>query len=189
VPIETRAIAGKSVRSVGAGTLIACLAEKVGDIARACRAAGTAEPRWELESGGLRLEFVLVGTANRSFSGGAARESGGAARQARGTGPSQPESRPESQPESLVARVLRQLAAGPMSKSGLSRSLGQRSVSGQLNKVVSALLADGSIGYTIPDRPRSRLQEYRLTDAGRAAAEGLSDGGGREKSTGSGARA
>ena len=29
VPIETRAIAGKSVRSVGAGTLIACLAEEI----------------------------------------------------------------------------------------------------------------------------------------------------------------
>ena len=29
VPIETRAIAGKTVRSVGAGTLIACLAEEI----------------------------------------------------------------------------------------------------------------------------------------------------------------
>ena len=28
VPIETRMMAGKTVRSVGAGTLIACLAEK-----------------------------------------------------------------------------------------------------------------------------------------------------------------
>ena len=75
-----------------------------------------------------------------------------------------------------------------MSKSGLSRSLGQRSVSGQLNKVVSALLADGSIGYTIPEKPRSRLQKYHPTDAGRAAVEGLSDGGAREKSTASVAR-
>ena len=159
----------------------------IGHIVRACRAAGTAEPRWDLESGGLRLEFVLVGTASRSSSSGAAREGGEPALQAGGTGPSQPKSRQESQPESLAARVLRQLAAGPMSKSALSRSLGQRSVSGQLNKVVSALLADGSIGYTIPDRPRSRLQKYRLTDAGRAAAEGLSDGGAREKSKGSAA--
>jgi ATP-dependent DNA helicase RecG len=72
-----------------------------------------------------------------------------------------------------------------MSKSGLSRSLGQRSVSGQLNKVISALLADGSIGYTIPEKPRSRLQKYRLTDAGRAAAERLPDGGAKEKRKGS----
>ena len=153
----------------------------IGHIVRACRAAGTAEPRWELESDGLRLEFVSVGTANRSLSGSAAREGGEPAPQARGARSSQPESQPESRPESLAARVLRQLAAGPMSKSGLSRSLGQRSVSGQLNRVISALLADGSIGYTPPDRPGGRLQKYRLTDAGRAAAEGLSDGGVREK--------
>ena len=159
----------------------------IGAIVGACRAAGTAEPRWTLESGGLRLEFVFAGTANQSLSGGAARGSGEPARHARGAGPSQPESRPESQPESLAARVLRQLAAGPMSKSGLSRSLGQGSVSGQLNKVVGALLADGRIGYTIPEKPRSRLQKYRLTDAGRAAVEGLSDGGAGEKSTGSAA--
>lgn len=63
-----------------------------------------------------------------------------------------------------------------MSKSDLSRSLGQSSVSGQLNKVIHALLADGSIGYTIPEKPRSRLQMYRLTDAGRVALEGLSGG-------------
>ena len=160
----------------------------IGHIVGACRAAGTAEPRWELESDGLRLEFVFVGTANRSLSGGAAGERGGPARQGRGARPLQPESRPELQPESLAARVLRQLAAGPMSKSGLSRSLGQRSVSGQLNRVIGALLADGSIGYTIPDRPRSRLQRYRLTDAGRAVAEGLSDGGAREGKKGSVAR-
>ena len=75
-----------------------------------------------------------------------------------------------------------------MSKSGLSWSLGPRSVSGQLNKVVSGLLVDGSVGYTIPENPQSRLQKYRLTDAGRAAVEGLSGGGAREKSTGSAAR-
>lgn len=160
----------------------------IGHIVSACRAAGTAEPRWELESDGVRLEFMFVGTANPSVSGGAARESGGPARQARGPRPSRPESQPESQPESLAARVLRQLAAGPMSKSGLSRSLGQRSVSGQLNRVISALLTDGCIGYTIPDRPRSRLQKYRLTDAGRAAAEGRSDGGAGEAGKGSVAR-
>ena len=117
-------------------------------IVRACRAAGTVEPRWELEPGGLRLEFVFVGTASESIPGDAIRETGGSAREPGGTEPTRPESQPESQPESLAARVLRQLAEGPMSKSDLSRSLGQSSVSGQLNKVIRALLADGSIGYT-----------------------------------------
>ena len=160
--------------------LIEAWGRGIGDIVRACRAAGTVEPRWELEPGGLRLEFVFVGTASESIPGGAVRGTGGSAREAGGTEPtrpeSQPESRPESRPESLAARVLRQLAEGPMSKSDLSRSLGQSSVSGQLNKVIRALLAEGSIGYTIPEKPRSRLQMYRLTDEGRAAIEGLSGG-------------
>lgn len=36
VPIETRTIAGKLVRSIGAGTLVACLDEKIGgsDVAK-----------------------------------------------------------------------------------------------------------------------------------------------------------
>jgi len=49
----------------------------------------------------------------------------------------QPESRPESQPESgqaLEAKVLRLLSTTPMSKRGISAALGQKSVSGQLNK-------------------------------------------------------
>lgn len=66
-------------------------------------------------------------------------------------------------------RVLRQLASGPMSKVDLSRGLGQKTVSGQLNKVIRLLLADGNIGYTIPEKPRSRLQMYRLTDKGLGA--------------------
>ena len=139
----------------------------IGSIVRACEAAGTAQPRWEVEPGGLRLEFVFTRAADGLQSRGAAHE---AARSER----PKPESWPESQPESLAARVLRQLAHGPMSKADLSGSLGQKQISGQLNSVVRLLVADGSIGYTIPEKPRSRLQKYRLTDKGRAAVEGLS---------------
>ena len=139
----------------------------IGSIVRACEAAGTAQPRWEVEPGGLRLEFVLTRAGDGTRSRDAAHET------ARGERP-QPESWPESQPESLAARVLRQLAHGPMSKADLSGSLGQKQISGQLNSVVRLLVADGSIGYTIPEKPRSRLQKYRLTDKGRAAVEGLS---------------
>ena len=55
-----------------------------------------------------------------------------------------------------------------MSKADLSRNLGQKEVSGQLNKVVRSLLADGLIEYTVPDKPQSRLQKYRLTTKGGA---------------------
>ena len=81
---------------------------------------------------------------------------------------SKPELQPESKPESMNRRVLIQLRKGPMAKSDLVRGLGQKAVSGQLNKVIRALLSDGAIEYTIPEKPNSRLQQYRLTDKGRA---------------------
>lgn len=71
-------------------------------------------------------------------------------------------------PESLETRVLRFLAGGPMSKAALSADLGQRTVSGRLNEVVRRLVIEGVLAPTIPDRPRSRMQQYRLTVAGRA---------------------
>lgn len=77
----------------------------------------------------------------------------------------QPESQPESA-ESLGTKALRLLVAGPMSKVDLSRDLGQKEVSGQLNKVVRQLIAEGMIEYTVPDKPRSRLQKYRITAKG-----------------------
>ena len=157
-------------------------------IVETCQAAGTAQPKWFVESDGLRLEFVFTESAELSSDD-----------EGRGTGTStlaatqgtsiQPESRPESQlelkpesrlgsqPESLSARVLRQLANGPMSKSDLSRHLGQKRVSGQLNKVIRNLLAHGAVEYTIPERPQNRQQRYRLTDAGAVGEPSSNDEG------------
>ena len=72
------------------------------------------------------------------------------------------ESQPESQPESLDLRVLEMLSSGPASKAEISEKLGQREVSGQLNKIMRELIAEGRVEYTLPDKPNSRLQKYRL---------------------------
>ena len=74
---------------------------------------------------------------------------------------------PDSQPESLAERVLKLLVAGAMGKAGISQALGQREVSGQLNKTIRGLLAQNRIEMTRPDTPNSRLQKYRLTEHGR----------------------
>jgi ATP-dependent DNA helicase RecG len=63
--------------------------------------------------------------------------------------------------------VLRILANKPVSKAEISAQLGQKEVSGQLNKVVRDMLAAKTIEYTLPDKPNSRLQKYRLTEHGR----------------------
>ncbi len=75
----------------------------------------------------------------------------------------------ESRPESLRTRVLGSLVGGPLSKAELSNRVGQKQASGQLHEVVRRLVADRMIKYTVPDKPRSRLQKYRLTETGRAA--------------------
>lgn len=87
-----------------------------------------------------------------------------------------PESLPEALPESLQSKVLVLLANGPMQKSELSKSLGQKAISSQLNTVVRELVADQLIEYTIPDKPNSRLQKYRLTDNGRRELMNLKSG-------------
>ena len=82
---------------------------------------------------------------------------------------SQVESKVESQPESLDRRVLALLQPQDLGKAEISVHLGQKEVSGQLNKVIRVLMGQGLIEYTLPDKPNSRLQKYRLTLAGERA--------------------
>lgn len=84
---------------------------------------------------------------------------------------SQPELQPELQPESMEIRILSLLGDRPMAKSALSDKLGQKEVSGQLNKVIRLLLANKTIEFTIPEKPKSRLQKYRLTAKGKEFLE------------------
>ena len=66
------------------------------------------------------------------------------------------------------------LLGGPLSANELVLRINLRSKTGAFKRSIKFLLDDGDIEYTIPDKPNSRLQKYRLTEKGRAllAAEG-----------------
>lgn len=79
------------------------------------------------------------------------------------------ESRPSGgrvEADSLAFRVISILSERPLGKAELAAALGLKTVSGQLNKVVRELIDRNLIAYTVPEKPQSRLQKYRLTKSG-----------------------
>jgi ATP-dependent DNA helicase RecG len=84
---------------------------------------------------------------------------------------SRPESRPESGlesgPESIERKALVALSKCPLSKSEIATAIGHKSISGKLNQRIRQMIEAGLIEHTIPEKPNSRLQKYRLTEKGR----------------------
>jgi len=63
-------------------------------------------------------------------------------------------------------RILLACAEAPLSSAEIVAALGHKQLSGNLRKALPKLRKAGFIGDTIPDKPNSRLQKYRLTDGG-----------------------
>jgi hypothetical protein len=70
---------------------------------------------------------------------------------------------------STAPQVSDLLAAiqGEMGREALQSALGLSDRKSFRARYLKPALADGLIEMTIPDRPNSRLQQYRLTDKGR----------------------
>ena len=68
----------------------------------------------------------------------------------------------------MVLQILGNLIDSPLSKMEIARKLHKSKPSRYLNDPMAKLLKSGKVAYTIPDKPTSRLQKYRLTEKGRA---------------------
>jgi ATP-dependent DNA helicase RecG len=63
--------------------------------------------------------------------------------------------------------IIKLLGSGSLSAAELVAKLGLKSKTGALKRSLQQLLDNGLVEYTIPDKPTTRLQKYRLTEKGK----------------------
>lgn len=110
----------------------------------ACKRHGAAPPKFEELQG-----FLIVTFKAQMIAGGETEVAG-------------------AQSEAQSIRVLDVLSRDALSARALAEALGLRSKTGALKRTLNELLGEGLIEYTLPDKPNSRLQKYRLTNKGRS---------------------
>ena len=70
----------------------------------------------------------------------------------------------------MAMRIIVLLEKEPLAKSEIAKRLGKAKPSRYLNDLMRKLLQAGRVEYTIPDKPNSRLQTYKMAtkQAGKA---------------------
>lgn len=128
-----------------------------------CREEGNPLPELKYEAGGLWLEFPFA-AAYLSVMGG------GKTLAAEVTPEVTPPVAPPVAPPVLI--LLRLLgASGELGNAEIRQMLGLKDRTHLRERYLDPCLHDGWIEMTIPDKPNSRLQKYRLSDKGKAFLE------------------
>lgn len=70
-------------------------------------------------------------------------------------------------PSNIAGRIFLILKNGPLGRPNIAKAIGVTRMARSLKLALDTLMEDGLIEYTIPEKPRSRLQKYRLTEKGR----------------------
>lgn len=123
-----------------------------------CEAQGLATPQYKPDPA-IFHTIIWRKTETVHQVGGVRDKSGTSQGQVRGTS--------QGQDMSLFERITSILADQVLSSGDITATLGKEYYSGHLRRIIKMLLSDGIIEYTIPEKPRSRLQKYRLTEKGR----------------------
>lgn len=71
--------------------------------------------------------------------------------------------------------VLLALSGAPLSAAELMHLLGLETKTGAFKRKIKELLQQALIEYTLPDKPTSRLQKYRLSEYGKAYLASTAD--------------
>ena len=72
--------------------------------------------------------------------------------------------------------ILLLLMTGPLASVEIARRFGKKRVYGNLTRRIATLLDDKLIAQTMPEKPNSRLQKYRITAKGEQLARRIKEG-------------
>lgn len=129
----------------------------------ACRAERVPAPEFRLEPGGLWVVFAfphthVMSTLHKQVTGQVAGQVTG-------------------QVEAWVTRVVMACAAGALSSAELQAIIGIKHRETFQRNYLDRLLSEHWLERTIPEKPRSRLQKYRLTEKGTVLLKDVQKGG------------
>lgn len=82
---------------------------------------------------------------------------------------------------SLQLKILSESLIEPISKKEIAKRLGHKGISGSLKNAIAYLIDKELLVYTVPGKPKSRLQKYNITEKGKAMLKSKSQNRKRKK--------